>query len=225
MKFHDILSILENDMRLILLGVPGAGKGTQSKRLAQHLDIIQLSTGDIFRSAVSQGSKLGLQVQSILDSGKLVEDHLVLDIIQERILQDDCQKGYLLDGFPRSIPQAAGLDQILSQQNQAVHLVIHLVVQDDIVIKRITGRRVHVTSGRIYHVDFNPPQVINQDDLTGEPLIQRKDDQEHVIKQRLQTYHEQTIPLIDYYQKQNKLVKIDGVGELDEVFERIKSVL
>ena len=184
-------------MRLMLLGAPGAGKGTQASKLSEYFNIPQISTGDMLRAAITQGSELGLHAKEIMDAGQLVSDDLIIALVKERIQREDCAQGFLFDGFPRTIPQADALKEA------HIHLdhVLDIVVSDVEIIQRISGRRVHLASNRIYHVDYNPPKVPGLDDLTGEPLVQRDDDQEDTIRKRLDVYHTQTEPLIAYYQQ------------------------
>ncbi|MBT5031170.1 MAG: adenylate kinase, partial [Proteobacteria bacterium] len=183
-------------MRLILLGGPGAGKGTQANFVTEKFGIPQISTGDMLRAAVRAGTELGKQAKQIMDAGDLVSDKLIIELIKERLAQDDCSGGYLLDGFPRTIPQAHAMKE------NSIHVdhVIEIFVDDEEIIRRISGRRVHSESGRTYHVEFNPPKVAGKDDETGEALIQREDDQEETIRVRLTVYHEQTEPLVRYYE-------------------------
>lgn len=182
-------------MRIILLGSPGAGKGTQAQFLCQRFSIPQISTGDMLRSAVQAGSALGQQVQAIMASGALVPDTLIIDLVKLRIAEIDCQRGFLLDGFPRTLPQAHALEE----SGIEIDYVIEIRVIDELLIRRLSGRRVHPASGRVYHVDYNPPVVADRDDLTQEPLIQREDDLVDTVRHRLEVYHRQTSPLLDYY--------------------------
>lgn len=216
-------------MRLMLLGCPGAGKGTQAKFIKEKFHIPQISTGDMLRAAISAGTPLGKQVQKIMDEGRLVSDDIMFQLVKERVNQPDCKNGFLLDGFPRTIPQAEALHQ------NHIHLdyIIQVDVPDAELIKRLSGRRVHLASGRVYHVLYNPPKVEGMDDETGEPLIQRVDDHEETIRKRLTVYHQQTEPLINYYlneaqEKSHKTpiyIKVDGTGPVEEVSERIFSAI
>ena len=209
-------------MRLMLLGAPGAGKGTQASKLSEYFNIPQISTGDMLRAAITQGSELGLHAKEIMDAGQLVSDDLIIALVKDRIQREDCAQGFLFDGFPRTIPQADAL------KDAHIHLyhVLDIVVSDVEIIQRISGRRVHLASNRIYHVDYNPPKVPGLDDLTGEPLVQRDDDQEDTIRKRLDVYHNQTEPLIAYYQQWAATNDIDapafhriiGTGDVEIIF-------
>ncbi|NDY41926.1 adenylate kinase [Dissulfurirhabdus thermomarina] len=212
-------------MRLILLGGPGAGKGTQANFIIQKLGIPQISTGDMLRAAVKAGTELGLEAKKYMDSGALVPDEVIIGLVKERITQPDCQKGFLFDGFPRTIPQA----EAMKEAGVDIDYVVEIAVPDEEIIKRMSGRRVHLPSGRTYHVVFNPPKVEGKDDVTGEPLIQRDDDKEETVRKRLEVYHAQTEPLVDYYKKWEasgdpkapKYVRIDGIGKVEEIRDRI----
>jgi adenylate kinase len=215
-------------MRIILLGPPGAGKGTQAKRIEKTYHIPQISTGDMLRTAVSAKSELGLQVKKIMESGALVPDDIMIALVKERIAEADCAQGFLLDGFPRTYPQAEALDR----SGIKIDFVININVDDESIIDRMSGRLLHPASGRIYHVQYHPPKIPGKDDVTGEPLIHRKDDEEQTVRKRLKIYHEQTSPLIKYYQtlKQNRpdaptYVPISGIGEEDEVWKRIEDII
>ncbi len=216
-------------MKIILLGPPGAGKGTQANFIKKAFSIPQISTGDMLRAAVAAGSALGLQAKKIMDAGELVSDEIILDLVKERISADDCNNGYLFDGFPRTIVQAEGLRKIGVQ----VEYVVEIQADDNEIVKRMSGRRVHPSSGRTYHVVFNPPLVPDVDDQTGEALIQRDDDAEETVRKRLEVYHEQTAPLIDYYSSLAsegdasalKYVQINGMGEVEEIKETILAAL
>lgn len=216
-------------MRLILLGPPGAGKGTQAKMICEKYGIPQISTGDMLRAAVSAGTPLGIEAKKVMDAGELVSDDLILQLVKDRISENDCASGYLLDGFPRTIAQAEGMKEL----GIDVDFVVELQVDDEEIIERMGGRRIHPASGRIYHVKFNPPKSENQDDETGEALIQREDDAEQTVRKRLDVYHEQTAPLIDYYstKKDGRLdtdpvyVSTSGSGELKVISETIFSLL
>jgi adenylate kinase len=216
-------------MRLILLGGPGAGKGTQANFISKKFGIPQISTGDMLRAAVRAGTELGKQAQQVMDSGGLVSDEIIIGLIKERLAQDDCRDGYLLDGFPRTIPQA----DAMKDNDINVGHVIEIAVNDDEIIRRISGRRVHSGSGRTYHIEFNPPKVADLDDVTGESLIQREDDQEATIRNRLKIYHDQTEPLIHYYS--NWMVtdgaqtpsyqRINGIGSVNDIRDSIAEAL
>jgi adenylate kinase len=212
-------------MRIILLGGPGAGKGTQAGYLTEKYGIPQISTGDMLRAAVKAGTPLGLEAKKVMDSGGLVSDDIILGLVKERVAQADCEKGFLFDGFPRTVVQA----EALKSEKIPVEAVVEIDVEDDEIIRRMSGRRVHLASGRTYHVIFNPPKVEGKDDATGEPLVQRDDDQEETVRKRLAVYHEQTEPLIDYYTRwaeagdgaAPKYVKVAGVGKVEEIRDRI----
>lgn len=206
-------------MKLILLGAPGAGKGTQAQFLMQHFQIPQISTGDMLRAAIKAGSDLGLQAKAFMDAGKLVTDELIINLVKERIAQPDCAKGFLLDGFPRTLPQADALGAAGVQ----IDGVVEIAVDDSIIVERLSGRRTHAPSGRSYHIKFNPPQVEGKDDVTGEDLIHRDDDKEETILNRLAVYHQQTAPLTHYYGQQAgiKYVKVDGTQSIDAVQKAI----
>jgi len=212
-------------MHIILLGPPGSGKGTQAQNITSEYGYIQLSTGDMLRAASSSGSKIGLELKTVIDGGNLVSDEIVVGIVEERIFQNDCAVGYMLDGFPRNKEQAKKLDAMLAGQNQKIDMVLRFLLKDEVLVRRIAARRFHVESGRSYHVEYNPPEIAGKDDLTGEPLIQRADDNEEVVQSRLNIYHEQTEPLVKYYEKKGVLVSIDGLGTPDEVFAKIKTAL
>ncbi|AGF46841.1 adenylate kinase [Candidatus Kinetoplastibacterium desouzaii TCC079E] len=212
-------------MRLILLGPPGAGKGTQASLLTKYFNIPQISTGDMLRTAIREGTSLGSAVKEIMDHGKLVPDDIILKLVNARLGYKDCQNGYLLDGFPRTIPQADAL------KNANIHLdfIIEIDVPEKNIIERMSGRRIHIASGRSYHIKFNPPKIENIDDVTGETLIQREDDHEETVRKRLKIYKEQTKPLVDYYyywSKQEpsiapKYRKVLGLGSVEEIKEKI----
>jgi adenylate kinase len=213
-------------MRIILLGPPGAGKGTQAQLISRECGIPQISTGDMLRSAVSAGTELGKRVKSVMDSGALVSDEIIIELVRERIAQPDCARGFLFDGFPRTIPQAEALDAA----GVAIDLVLEIVVPDDEIVRRMSGRRVHPASGRTYHVTFNPPRVADRDDVTGEPLIQREDDREATVRERLAVYHRQTHPLVDFYRARARtsslrFAQVDGVGEVKEIEDRVLHTL
>ncbi len=216
-------------MKLILLGGPGAGKGTQAGFITEKFGIPQISTGDMLRSAVKAGSPMGLAAKKVMDAGGLVSDDIILGLIAERLKQADCAKGFLLDGFPRTIPQA----DALRTQGVELDYVLEIDVSDEEIIRRMSGRRVHPGSGRTYHVVFNPPKVEGKDDVTGEPLIQRDDDKEETVKKRLAVYHSQTKPLIDYYSKWSntgakgapKHKRVSGIGSLDAIKSAVFAAL
>ncbi len=211
-------------MRVVLLGCPGAGKGTQAKCLSESLAIPQISTGDMLRKAVRSGKPLGEQVAAVMDSGELVSDDLIMALVKERLQQPDCQSGYLFDGFPRTLVQA---ESMLAEGILVDH-VINLDIDDEAIVQRMAGRRVHPASGRTYHVSFNPPQQAGVDDVTGESLVQREDDQEDVVRKRLMVYHEQTAPLIDYYQSCNQPIVYETISAdapVPEVTEKLLAIL
>lgn len=214
-------------MKIILLGPPGAGKGTQAQFLIDTFAIPQISTGDMLRAAVKAGTELGLKVKSVMGSGGLVTDEIIISLVKERITQDDCTNGFLFDGFPRTIPQA----EALIEAGVDIEYVLEIYVPDEEIVKRLSGRRVHPASGRIYHIEHNPPQTPGIDDVTGEALIQREDDKEETVRKRLEVYHQQTLPLVDFYQaleKQSATVKfaqINGVGNIDQIKKQLLAVL
>lgn len=216
-------------MRLILLGGPGAGKGTQAGFITERFNIPQISTGDMLRAAVKAGTPLGQAAKKVMDAGELVSDEIIVGLVKERIQQPDCEKGFLFDGFPRTIPQA----EAMREHGIHVDYVVEIVVDDEEIVKRMSGRRVHLASGRTYHVAFNPPKVEGKDDVTGEDLIQRDDDQEETVRKRLAVYHEQTEPLVRYYSnwaergepEAPKYVRVDGIGSVDEIRDRIFEAL
>ncbi len=212
-------------MRLILLGPPGAGKGTQAQFIKDALNIPQISTGDMLRAAVQSGSELGQRVKAVMDSGDLVSDEIIIALVKERIAEPDCAGGFLFDGFPRTIPQAEAMDAA----GVPIDAVVEIQVDDEELVRRITGRRVHPASGRVYHVVYNPPQQADTDDVTGDPLVQREDDNEDTVRDRIRVYNEQTAPLVDFYgAKQSaglKYVRIDGRGDVDTIQGAIRDAL
>lgn len=216
-------------MRIILLGAPGAGKGTQARFIASTFNIPQISTGDMLRAAIKECSPLGLEAKKVMDAGKLVSDEIILGLVKERLSKQDCENGCLFDGFPRTIAQA----EALKKDGIDIDHVIDIEVNDEEIIKRMSGRRVHLASGRTYHVLFNPPEKEGLDDVTGEALVQREDDCEETVRKRLDIYHKETAPLIDYYQKWKRngntnaprFSSVKGTGSVEEIKEKILSVL
>lgn len=213
-------------MRIILLGAPGAGKGTQAQFIMEKYGIPQISTGDMLRAAVKAGTELGKKAKKIMDAGMLVTDELVIALVKERITQEDCRNGFLLDGFPRTIPQA----DAMKEAGINVDFVLEFDVPDELIVERIIGRRVHQGSGRVYHIKFNPPKVEGKDDVTGEELVTRKDDQEETVRKRLVEYHQQTAPLIGYYSAEaangkTKYVKLDGTQSVAAVRAELETIL
>ena len=216
-------------MRLILLGAPGAGKGTQATFICQKYNIPQISTGDMLRAAVKAGSPLGVELKKVMDSGALVSDELIINLVKDRIAQPDCANGFLFDGFPRTIPQA----DAMKDAGVPIEFVLEIDVPDSDIITRMAGRRAHLASGRTYHVKFNPPKVEGIDDVTGEPLVQRDDDKEETVKKRLDIYHSQTKPLVDFYGKWSatgdanapKVLKVAGVGSVDDITKSVFDAL
>jgi len=214
---------------LILLGGPGAGKGTQANFVKDRYRIPQISTGDMLRAALKEGTELGLKAKAYMDAGKLVPDDVIIGLVKERIKEPDCEGGFLFDGFPRTIPQA----DAMKEAGVPIDAVVDIDVPDEEIIKRMSGRRVHLASGRTYHIVFNPPKEEGKDDETGEPLIQRDDDQEETVRKRLDVYHAQTEPLVSYYQDWEKsgetaapqYIRIDGVGKVDQIRDQIFSAL
>lgn len=211
-------------MRIILLGGPGAGKGTQAGFIKEHFGIPQISTGDMLRAHVRQGTELGRQAKAVMDSGGLVSDEIIIGMVKTRLQDDDCRNGYLFDGFPRTIPQA----EAMQAAGVRIDAVVEIAVADEEIIRRMSGRRVHPGSGRTYHQVFNPPKVAGHDDVTGEPLIQRDDDKEEVVRQRLRVYHEQTRPLVDFYSglsarnsAAGRYIKVAGIGTVESVRDAI----
>jgi len=216
-------------MRIILLGAPGAGKGTQAQILKDKFNIPQISTGDMLRAAIKANTKLGLEAKQFMDSGALVPDQLIIELVKERIQDSDCMQGFLLDGFPRTIPQA----EAMKEAAITIDMVIEIDVPDNVILDRLSGRRTHLVSGRIYHIHNNPPKIKGKDDVTGEDLVQRDDDKEETILKRLNVYHSQTKPLVDYYLKWSaseneglRYIKINGLGNVNDIqksiFEQIK---
>lgn len=216
-------------MRIILLGPPGAGKGTQAAFIKEHYSIPQVSTGDMLRAAVKAGTPLGIEAKKVMDAGQLVSDDLIINLVKDRLTQGDCGQGYLFDGFPRTTPQADSL----KDADVALDYVLEIDVPSEEIINRISGRRVHEPSGRVYHVTFNPPKVEGKDDVTGEDLVQRDDDKEETVRKRLDVYQDQTRPLVDYYSKwaasgdakAPQYRKISGVGSVEEIRQRIVDAL
>lgn len=216
-------------MRLILLGPPGAGKGTQANYIKDKFGIPQISTGDMLRAAVKAGTPLGLEAKKIMDAGGLVRDDIIIGLVKDRLKEPDCQKGYMFDGFPRTIPQA----EAMKEAGVPIDYVLEIDVPDSEIIVRMSGRRVHTASGRTYHVKFNPPKSEGKDDVTGEPLVQRDDDREETVRKRLEVYHDQTQALVDYYGKwasngaagAPKYRKIDGLGKVEEIRDRAFAAL
>jgi adenylate kinase len=215
-------------MRLILLGGPGAGKGTQANFIKEKYNIPQISTGDMLRAAVKAGTPLGLQAKKIMDEGGLVSDDIILGLVKDRIQEPDCANGFLFDGFPRTIPQADAMKEAVQ-----IDYVVEIAVDDEEIVKRMSGRRAHLASGRTYHILYNPPKVEGKDDVTGEDLVQRDDDKEETVRKRLKVYHDQTEPLIDYYSKwaqtgetnAPKYVRIEGIGKVEEIRDNIFKAL
>ena len=216
-------------MRIILLGAPGAGKGTQAQILKDKFNIPQISTGDMLRAAIKANTKLGLEAKQFMDSGALVPDQLIIELVKERIQDSDCMQGFLLDGFPRTIPQA----EAMKEAAITIDMVIEIDVPDNVILDRLSGRRTHLASGRIYHTHNSPPKIQGKDDVTGEDLVQRDDDKEETILKRLNVYHSQTKPLVDYYLKWSaseneslRYIKINGLGNVNDIqksiFEQIK---
>jgi len=212
-------------MNLILLGPPGSGKGTQAKLIVEKYGIPQISTGDILREAVAKGTELGKEAKKYMDAGQLVPDEIVIGIVKERLQQPDCEKGFILDGFPRTIPQAEALDKILEELGKKIDAVINIQVPEEEVVKRIVYRRTCRNCGAVYHLIYNPPKEDNKCDKCGGELYQRDDDKEEVVRQRYKVYKEQTEPLVEYYAKKGVLYNIDGTKSIEEVFAEIDKIL
>ena len=212
-------------MKIIMLGAPGAGKGTQAKKIADVCNVPHISTGDIFRANIKNGTALGAKAKEYMDKGLLVPDELVCDLVVDRIQQSDCENGYILDGFPRTIPQAEALTNALNAIGQKMDFAINIEVPDENIVQRMSGRRACVGCGATYHVVYNPTKVEGVCDACGEALILRDDDKPETVKNRLNVYHDQTQPLIDYYTKEGILVEVDGTKAMDEVFSDILKVL
>jgi adenylate kinase len=213
-------------MRVILLGPPGAGKGTQAQYICDAYGIPQISTGEMLRAAVKSGTPLGTRVKRVMDSGALVSDDIIIALVEDRIAQKDCVNGFLFDGFPRTIPQA----EALVAANIELDFVVEIVVPDEEIVRRLSGRRVHPASGRVYHVIYNPPRVPDRDDETGDELVQRSDDKEETVRARLAVYRDQTLPLVDFYQKRSQIApvkyrRVDGRGMVEEIRERVLGAL
>ncbi|MGI9274423.1 MAG: adenylate kinase [Endozoicomonas sp.] len=211
-------------MRVILLGAPGAGKGTQAQFITEEFGIPQISTGDMLRAAIKNGTELGLKVKAVMDSGSLVSDGIIIALVKERIQENDCASGFLFDGFPRTIPQA----EALREAGVDIDHVLEIAVEDEAIVQRMSGRRVHPGSGRTYHVVYNPPKVEGKDDATGEELVLRADDQEETVRKRLGVYHDQTAPLVDFYQKlggDTRYTRVEGVGSVDEIKGKVLDAL
>ncbi|CAM3810990.1 adenylate kinase [Parendozoicomonas haliclonae] len=214
-------------MRVILLGAPGAGKGTQARFITEQYGIPQISTGDMLRAAIKNETPLGLKVKAVMDAGQLVSDDIIIDLVKERIAQDDCAKGFLFDGFPRTIPQA----QAMVDAGVDIDHVLEIAVEDEEIVKRMSGRRAHLASGRTYHVIYNPPKVEGIDDETGEPLVQRDDDKEETVRNRLAVYHEQTKPLVGFYTEMAenngkvKCHRVEGVGSVEDITKAVLAAL
>ncbi len=212
-------------MKLVFLGPPGAGKGTQSERIRSDFGVVQLSTGDILRANKKAGTELGKKAQKYMDAGELVPDDLIIEMIKEELKKPELAKGYILDGFPRTVPQAEALDKLLADMGQKLDVVLVLEVPNEELIERLTARRVCKKCGKSYHLKFNPPKTEGVCDVCGGELYQRDDDKEEAIRNRLKVYEKQTSPLTEYYEKQNLAKKIDGLGDIDAIYERIKEVL
>lgn len=212
-------------MRIIMLGAPGAGKGTQAKKIAEKYNIPHISTGDIFRANIKNGTELGVKAKSYMDQGLLVPDELVVDLVADRIQQDDAKAGYVLDGFPRTIPQAESLDAALAKMGEKIDYAIDVEVPDENIINRMSGRRACVKCGATYHLQYAKPKADGVCDVCGEQLILRDDDKPETVQKRLAVYHQQTQPLIDYYEKQNALKEVDGTKDMEDVFADIVSIL
>ena len=212
-------------MKIIMLGAPGAGKGTQAKMLADKYQIPHISTGDIFRANIKNGTELGKKAKEFMDKGLLVPDELVVDLVIDRFAEDDCKNGYILDGFPRTIPQAEALDKALSAINDSVDYAVNVEVPDENIITRMGGRRACVGCGATYHVEFNPTKVEGVCDRCGKELILRDDDKPETVKKRLDVYHEQTQPLIDYYTNKGIIKEVDGTQDMNKVFKDIVDIL
>ncbi len=223
--------------RIILLGAPGSGKGTQAQKLCKHYNIVQVSSGDMLRAAVKAGenpelnstlAQLGRKVKAVMAAGELVADELIIDLVKDRLKQSDCQNGFILDGFPRTLDQA----RALLDAGITIDYVVEIAVEDEEIVHRLSGRRVHQNSGRVYHIDYNPPKISDTDDVTGEKLIQRDDDKEDTVRNRLKVYHDQTKPLINFYKTLGqtnhngpRYYTIPGIGSIDEIYQRIRGVL
>lgn len=212
-------------MKIIMLGAPGAGKGTQAKKIAEKYGIPHISTGDIFRANIKNQTELGMKAKSFMDQGALVPDELTLELIMDRFTNDDCKNGYVLDGFPRTIPQAEALTKALADKQDAVDYAINVDVPDEAIVTRMSGRRACLACGGTYHIVFNPTKVEGVCDACGGELVLRADDKPETVQKRLDVYHEQTQPLIDYYQTQNILKEVDGTLPLNEVFQAIIAIL
>ena len=212
-------------MRIIMLGAPGAGKGTQAKKIAARYSIPHISTGDIFRANIKDGTELGKKAKTYIDQGHLVPDELVVDIVIDRVQQQDCADGYVLDGFPRTIPQAEALDKALAEMGQSIDYAINVEVPDENIVQRMSGRRACVNCGATYHIVYAPTKKENVCDTCEGELILRDDDKPETVQERLNVYHEQTQPLIDYYTQQDKLVEVDGTIDIEKVFDAIVKIL
>ena len=212
-------------MKIIMLGAPGAGKGTQAKMIAEKYGVPHVSTGDIFRANIKNGTELGMEAKKYMDQGLLVPDELTVRILLDRVAQKDCENGYVLDGFPRTIPQAECLDQALAKMDDAVDYAINVDVPDENIIRRMSGRRACLSCGATYHIQYHPPKADNTCDVCGSQLVLRDDDKPETVKKRLEVYHGQTQPLMDYYAAKNILIQVDGTQDIEKVFADIVQVL
>jgi len=215
----------QNPLKLVFIGPPGAGKGTQAAQLKQDYCVCHLATGDMLRAAVASGSEIGKKAKTIMEKGELVPDELMVGIIKDEIVKPQCKDGFILDGFPRTVKQAEKLDEMLEVSKSKLDQAIEFAIEDNIVVKRLAGRRIDPQSGRTYHVDFHPPKIPGLDDISGKPLILRDDDKPDVIKKRLQSYHQQTTPVIGYYKKQNILTTVDASQKESDVYNKIRNLI
>lgn len=212
-------------LRVVFVGPPGSGKGTQAANLKRDCNVCHLATGDMLRAAVAAGTEIGRQAKAIMDAGQLVPDDVIVGIIKDAVAEPECKDGFILDGFPRNVSQAETLDKMLKEEGVTLDSAFEFAIEDQLLFRRITGRRVHMASGRTYHIEFQPPKVAGKDDVTGEPLEQRSDDTEAALRKRLVTYHAQTAPVLAFYQKQNLLTTLDAAQSPKDVYSRMKAAL